>query len=282
MAIEETTGLFYKAYGQTSQPALVFLHGGGAGGWMWRRQVEYFKDRYHCLVPDLPEQGESRNVGPFTIEAAADCVAGMIRSLAANGRAHVVGLSEGAQVLVALLSRHPEVVERAVCSSAALRPMPGSKLYTRGMFRLSYRWFMAPFRNNDGWIRLNMRYSAGITEEYFEDFKQSFKEMSESGFVNLMFESTHYCLPNGLGKAVVPVLVAAGEKEYPAMIQSAKDLVSAMPQAQGVMVALGKGSSLAKEHNWAITAPDLFNETVSAWIEGLPLPQELKPLEEQA
>ena len=40
-------------------------------------------------------------------------------------RAHVVGLSEGAQVVVALLSRHPEVVDQRMISSAILRPLPG-------------------------------------------------------------------------------------------------------------------------------------------------------------
>lgn len=278
MPFDQTTGLFFEAYGENNLPAMIFLHGGGGGGWMWRRQVEYFKDRYHCLVPDLPEQGESSGVRPFTIDSAADCVAALIRSRISTGKAHVVGLSEGAQVLAALLSRHPEVIERAVCSSAAVRPMPGYRLYTRGMFRATYRCFMAPFRNNDGWIRLNMRYSAGIPEAYFTDFKRSFQGMSESGFVNLMYESTHFTLPGGLERANLPVLVVVGEMEYPAMIQSAKDLVAALPQAQGMMVSLGKDSSLAKEHNWAMTAADLFNETVSAWIEGKPLPTGMKPL----
>lgn len=278
MAIEQTTGLYYEEFGQSGSPVLVFLHGGGGGGWMWRRQVEYFKDKYHCLVPDLPEQGESSRVGPFTMEFAADCVAALIRGRSANGKAHVVGLSEGAQVLVALLGCHPDVIESAVCSSAAVRPMPGYRLYTRGMFKASYRCFMAPFRNNDGWIRLNMRYSAGIPEEYFADFKKSFQGLSENGFVNLMVESTHFTLPDRLENAGLPVLVVAGEKEYPAMIQSAKDLTVALPQAQGRMLSLGKDSSLSREHNWAMTAPELFNETVAAWIEGQPLPAGLKPL----
>ncbi len=125
-----------------------------------------------------------------------------------------MGLSEGAQVLAVLLSRNPDVIERAVCSSAAMRPMPGYRLYTRRMFRASHRWFIAPFRNSDGWIRLNMQYSAGIPEEYFADFKRSFQGLSENGFVNLMYESTHCTLPGGLEKAELPVLVVVGEKEY--------------------------------------------------------------------
>ena len=36
--------------------------------------------------------------------------------------------------------------------------------------------------------------------------------------------------------------------------------------------------SLAEEHNWNLTAPDLFNQTLRAWITDQPLPPELRPL----
>jgi hypothetical protein len=36
--------------------------------------------------------------------------------------------------------------------------------------------------------------------------------------------------------------------------------------------------SLAEEHNWNLTAPELFTQTVRAWINDQPLPVELKML----
>ena len=39
-------------HGPADAPTIVFLHGGGGGGWMWRPQVEGLPD-YHLLVPDL-------------------------------------------------------------------------------------------------------------------------------------------------------------------------------------------------------------------------------------
>jgi pimeloyl-ACP methyl ester carboxylesterase len=36
--------------------------------------------------------------------------------------------------------------------------------------------------------------------------------------------------------------------------------------------------SLAEEHNRNLTAPDLFTQTVRAWITGQPLPTALQPL----
>ena len=277
--IDERTGLYFEEAGGEQAPSIVFLHGGGIAGWMWRHQVEFFKDRYHCLVPDLPEQGQSAAVGPFSVESAADLIAELILSRAHGGKAHVVGLSEGAQIVVSLLSRHPEVIDHAVSSSAILRPMPMQKiLYSHNLFVMSYRWFVAPFKNNDWWIRLNMHSAAGVGDEFYTEFKRSFQETTQSGFVNLMDSSLNFRLPEHLEKANVPVLVVAGKLEYSQMIQSARDLLAVLPHAQGVLVSLGQGSSLAKEHNWAMTAPALFNATVKAWIEDQPLPRELLPL----
>jgi pimeloyl-ACP methyl ester carboxylesterase len=278
MAFDPKTGLYFEEAGPEKASSIVFLHGGGIAGWMWRHQVEFFKGKYHCLVPDLPEQGQSVAVGPFSVESAADRIAEFILSQGHGGKAHVVGLSEGALVVVSLLSRHPHVIDHAVSSSAILRPMPGQSLYTPGLFKLSYRWFMAPYKNNDWWIRLNMRGAAGVGEEFFPEFKKSFQETTESGFTNIMYSALHFHLPSGLEQANVPVLVVVGALEYKQMIQSGRDLLAVLPHAQGVMVSLGKGSSLAKEHNWAMTAPALFNATVQAWIEDRPLPDELLPL----
>ena len=57
---------------------------------------------YHCLVPDLTGFGKSSQQGPFEMDRAADAVAELIRSRVSTSRAHVVGLSLGAQVGVQL------------------------------------------------------------------------------------------------------------------------------------------------------------------------------------
>lgn len=270
-------GTYFEETGTANKQTIVLLHGGGVSGWMWQGVTAILAKEYHCLVPDLPEQGESANVAPFTHVLAADNVGALIRALAHGSKAHVVGLSEGAQVAVAMLARCPEVMRSAIVSSAILRPMPGGWMYTRGMFRWSYRLFIAPLRNNDGWIRLNMRSSAGIGDEYFPQFKKSFQELSENGFVNLMYEAMHYRMPTGLEKAALPVLVVTGEHEYPQMKDSARDLLAVLPQVQGRSVCFGEGSTLAKEHNWALTDSAFFAAVAKAWVAGKELPTELLP-----
>ena len=109
--------LYVNETGNLSAPTIVFLHGGGGAGWMWQLQVEALKNDYHLLVPDLPEHGRSAALKPFTIADSVTHIAELIRTRAHGGKAHVVGLSEGAQITVALLGAASEVVDHA--SSAA-------------------------------------------------------------------------------------------------------------------------------------------------------------------
>jgi pimeloyl-ACP methyl ester carboxylesterase len=241
--------------------------------------MEQLGGSFHCLAPDLPEHGQSMDVKPFSIAGSADLVADLIRNRVPGGRAHVVGLSEGAQITVALLSRHPEVIDHAIVSSAILRPMPlVSWMFTPKVAGISYDMSIPPFKNSDWWIRLNMKYAAAIPEAYFPKFKEAFQSYTRDSFVHLMVENQSFRLPAGLEKANVPVLVIAGKKEYREMIQSVRDLVAALPRATARLVSLGQKSSLGQEHNWSMNAPELFTRTVRAWVTDQPLPAELLPL----
>ena len=271
--------LAFQCSGPEKAPSIVFLHGGGAGLWMWQPVIGHLPD-YHCLAPDQPEHGGSRAVKPFSMALAAEKVAELIRNQAHGGKACVVGLSEGAQIIVQLLASAPEVVEKAIVSSALLRPVPGlGWAKSPALLAWSYRLSIPPFRNSGWWIRLNMKYAVGIPDEFYSYFKKDFQEMTEPEFVNLMLANQNFRLPSGLDRVTASTLVVAGQKEYPAMKQSVRDLVVALPNARGGLVNLGKKSSVAKEHNWALTAPELFADTVRAWIENQPLPAEIEGLQ---
>src|SRR5665648_601732 len=184
--------LYAQDFGPENAPTIVFLHGGGAGGWMWQPVIKYLPE-YHCLAPDQPEHGKNRHIAPFSIELAADKVAELIRRQAHGGRACLVGLSEGAQITVQLLASAPQLIEKAVVSSALLQPIPGLGWFTKpALLAWSYRFSVPPFKNNDWWIRLNMKYAAGVPVEFYPSFKNDFKEITESEFVNLMVANQRY------------------------------------------------------------------------------------------
>lgn len=274
----ENEGLSFRSIYADNKTTLLFLHGGGGAGWMWQPVVELLTE-YHCLVADLPEHGGSMQIKPFSIALAATKAAELIREQAHGGKAIVIGLSEGAQVAVQMLANFPELMEKTVISSALLLPMPGARMYSSpGLISALFKMSVPPFRNSDWWIKLNMKYAAGIPDEFYPQFKADFQKMTESQFVNLMVANQTFRMPEGIEKANVPALIVYGSHEYKAMKDSARNLASKLSGSQVYQINLGKGSNLASEHNWAMTAPQVFADTVRNWLSGQPLPEELSGL----
>jgi pimeloyl-ACP methyl ester carboxylesterase len=68
-----------------------------------------------------------------------------------------------------------------------------------------------------------------------------------------------------------PLLACIGSKETIPAKQAAKKLVQLVPHTQGVIVP-------GLNHVWALQDPELFAQTVRAWVTQSPLPQSLLPI----
>ncbi|KAG5802266.1 hypothetical protein H9Q74_013214 [Fusarium xylarioides] len=114
--------LFFKSYNDISPTTIVLLHGLFSCNLEWEHVIPHLSD-YHLIVPDLPKHSQSRDIGPWSIELAADSVAHLIRKHAHGGQAHVVGLSLGGFTTMELIRRHPDLVKSAfVTGSTPFRP----------------------------------------------------------------------------------------------------------------------------------------------------------------
>jgi pimeloyl-ACP methyl ester carboxylesterase len=269
-------GLSVRECGPISAPTICFLHGGGISGWMWRPQVEALQDTYHCLVPDLPEHGLSAATRPFSIADAARRTVELIRERAHGGRAHVIGLSEGAQVAVQLLGSAAVIVDHAIISSALVHPLPGLGLLGPRTLALIFNLFAAPFQGSDTYVRLNMRYGNALPEQYFREAREDTRRMTADSFTHMILENQRFRMPPGLDQVQVPALIVAGQHELAIVRRSARDLAATLPAAQGYLVAFSKRG--AEEHAWNLHRPDLFNAVTRAWFAGQPLPPGLLPL----
>lgn len=270
--------LYVDEQGPADAPTIVFLHGGGGAGWMWKPQVEALSGESHLLVPDLPEHGRSMADAPFTIAGAAAAVADLIRTRAHGGHAAVVGLSEGAQVTLALLATAPKLVDHAIVSSALVRKMPGAWMMTPGVAYWTFLLSTEPFKKSEWWMRANMKGAAGVPEEYVDDFRATFRATTAASFSHVIAENQAFRLPAGLERVTAPVLAVCGHGEYDVMRRSTADVAAAIPGAQAREVFHTGKVSVAAEHNWNMTEPALFTEMVRAWTRGEALPEAIKPL----
>jgi pimeloyl-ACP methyl ester carboxylesterase len=122
--------LYYEEHG-TGAPLLLI---GGLGLAVAEIQplIEAFAAAgYRVIAADNRGAGRSaKPPGPYTIEQMAGDLAGLAAKLGLS-RAHVLGISMGGRVALALGLDHPDLVDHLVLVSAGARPGPG-----RGRVRL--------------------------------------------------------------------------------------------------------------------------------------------------
>ena len=254
--------LFVREYGPVGAPAIVFIHGGKMSGWCWEPVVQRMQ-RYHCLVPDLPQYGKSFQHGPFEMGQAADAVAELIRSRVGSGRAHVVGFSLGAQVGVQLLATEPKLVDRAVLCGTVINTMPCvrlTQLLLGTIYRNTiYRWVVRRYRN-----ARHVPIPSTKIDEYREDVR-----LNTSGrLADVVVASAGFTLPKGLDKSDSPTLFLTGAKEARLVRGWAAALAQQMPA--GV-----DGVAIGMFHDWPLRHPDLFSRTVNGWLTEGALPPEI-------
>ncbi|HEY0002666.1 MAG TPA: alpha/beta fold hydrolase [Actinoplanes sp.] len=253
-------GLFADATGDPDDRPVVFLHGIAAAGWMWWRQLPALPGHFRLTV-DLPGHGRSRDIPWVSLADTAEWVAALIRERTTTGRAHIVGLSLGGHVALALLEHIPSVVDHAVISGVTAAPWPARLLagpqawLTTTMLR-SHRLLDAQAR------------ALSLPPSVHAEFAAGVRAVRPRTYRRIVQEVAAYRAPASLGTPGTPTLVLAGANETEAIRRAVRSLPAAMPVAEG-RIAPHAG------HGWNVDQPDLFNETMRAWLTDSPLPAAL-------
>lgn len=64
--------IFYRVIG--SGKPVVLIHGFGEDGEIWKDQVEYLKNKFLLIVPDLPGSGNSEMIDDMSMEGMAEVI----------------------------------------------------------------------------------------------------------------------------------------------------------------------------------------------------------------
>ncbi len=247
--------------GDPRASAILFLHAGGLSGKSWLPVMEALPE-FHCLAPDLPEQGSSRAI-PYSIAGCVSEVTNVIRKKAPGQKVHLVALSLGGPVAFVLAGKHPELVDHILISGGSgqiPRWMVNLGKSTLWMYRLFSREYL---------VRATLR-EHGIPEQHTELVHDDLIQALDPAFMrHYMDEMAAWQLPERIEQ---PLLLAVGEREPKAARQFARNYLKKYPHARGLIVP-------GARHAWSLQNPALFADLARAWISGQALPPEFKPLQ---
>ncbi len=252
--------LYTRESGNPTSPAIVFLHGGGLSSQSWLPVMERLPE-FYCLAPDLPEQGQSKDI-PFSINGSADAVLEVIHQKVPGRKVHLVALSLGGPVALTLLRLAPELFEAVILSGS-------SGHFSRWLAELgkSTIWMYKLYKP-DYLVKETLK-QQGIPEQYASLMRADLYQGISPVFMrHYMTELGCWELPQRVDS---PLLVVVGEKEMRASRGISRDYLKRYPGARGV---IAKGMN----HAWCLQSPDLFAAMVRAWVTGQPLPPELEKM----
>jgi pimeloyl-ACP methyl ester carboxylesterase len=252
--------LYTKESGTPGRPSIVFLHGVGAGSWMWQEQVAALVS-FHCLNVDLPGHGQSNQIEWVSFADTAQRIAELIRSRATNGRSHIIGLSLGGYIGLVVMNNFRELIDRTIISGVTVEPMPNR------VFLKPQVWLMSLMKKP--WFGKRQARSLGLSPAMQADYVENLSAMSMQAYDRIMQEASEFNLPTSLREVEIPTLAVAGGNETEIIKQAVHTLAATLPNAQGAF-APGLG------HGWNVEDPGLFNAMAQAWLTSTPLPPRLQ------
>lgn len=244
--------------GNSSSPAILFLHGSPLSSRMWRMQMEELQSEYYCLAPDLPGHGKNGSEPFESAKAVAEKIADIIKAKVPSKRAHVVGLSFGGVIAQAMLTHTPAVLNKVILSGTSARLSP-IMMKIQELNKPFFK-FLKPEQ-----LAALVAMQFAIPRQFQEEFKQDFQEFSAPAFSQMM---DSYGTIEPLAGVTVPFLAVAGSRETFVAKDMVRTLIKDAPHAIGGIV---KDAG----HVWNLQFPRLFSDMVRAFINEQPLPQEI-------
>lgn len=125
--------LFTEESGRENTKSIVFLHASGLSSEMWRHHIAALKNDFHCILIDLPGHGNSRDMEWTDFDDVTEKIANIIK-YKTHGKPHLVGLSLGGSLILKLLEKQADLVDKVIVDGVSHQPIKGS----RGIIAIVY------------------------------------------------------------------------------------------------------------------------------------------------
>ena len=211
------------------------LHGLGSSSADWRFQLPALGTHYRVIVPDLRGHGRSpRGGGHLSIEAMAADVAALLEALDAPA-AHVVGLSLGGCVALALALDHPARVRSLTLVNTFAWPRPaGFRAALRMLVRLGLL-ACAPMRVVAAHVARGL-FPRPDQRELYLAAVASLAGNPRRTYVASLRSLASFDVRRRLGEVRCPTLVVAGDRDATVPLAAKRLLQQSIPGAELTVV----------------------------------------------
>jgi pimeloyl-ACP methyl ester carboxylesterase len=242
-----------------SGPPLILLPGALDDSRMWTRQLTGLCDEFTVVAWDAPGCGRSSDPpASFRMPEFADCLAAFINELDL-GQPHLLGLSFGAGLALALYDRHPHIPRTLVLASA-YAGWAGSLSAEECEHRLQQvlrECDLPPKQTIAGWIPALLTDSAPA--ELVAEVAALMSDFHPAGCRTMARAFAGADLRYVLPRIDVPTLLLYGDADVRAPLAIAKALHASIPASKLVVIP-GAG------HLSNVEAPERFNAEVREFL----------------
>src|SRR3989442_2925380 len=245
-----------RGRGVADAPAIVSRHGLGSCADDWTWQIPAFERDHRLLLVDLP--GHYRSplpAGALSVDAMADAVGALLARLG-EPPAHVVGLSLGGAVAVAL--RAPERVRSLTVVNAFARLRPASPA---AVLRLVARLVLlatAPMSVVAALVARGL-FPRAEQAALYEAAAHSLARTSRRTYLGGLRALAGFDARAALARVRCPTLVVAGADDATVALDLKEALARAIPGSRWVIVP-GSGHATNADH------PEAFNATLRDFL----------------
>lgn len=240
----------------------MLLHGGMDDGRSWRRQLDGLSDEFTVLAWDAPGCGRSSDVPEsWRLPDFAEALARWLDSLGIE-RPHVLGLSWGSSVALEFYHLHPSVAASLILASA-YAGWAGSLPPDEVARRLA-NVLAAADSPREALLQglpglLGPAVPQGSVDELLDIWVDSSGSRHPGGYRATAHSMAEADLRGVLPEIMIPTLLLYGELDERAPLAVARDLHSAIPGAELVVIP-------SVGHLSNIEAPEEFNSQVRRFI----------------
>jgi len=252
-------GTAYNVFGERG-PYLIFVHGVGMSGEIWKPQVEHFSSNYRVVTYDFLGHGQSQTQKtPPCIEDYVKQLNTLVKTINVSNFS-LVGHSMGALISVAFSLKYPEKVNALIPLNMVYKRSKGAQndVLNRANIILKTGEINNIDQTLDRWFK-NKTENHQI--QRIKKVRQLLSEASLQGYGNAyrLFAESDRHFENKLSELRVPVLYLTGSEDPNSTPEMSNKMANESPQ--GCSVSIDN-----EAHMMAYIAPEKINPVIENFI----------------